>query len=160
MPRDPAPMRKKILLGAIVIFLGLQLIRPAPNRSVGPEPQSLAALYPPPPAVKHLLEVACYDCHSNNTRYPWYSQIQPSAWWLGTHIRDGKAELNFSEFGKYTSKRQARLLSAVSDEVTDHSMPLRSYTWIHQDARLNAAQIKLLSDWADGLQDEIASEKE
>jgi len=150
--------KKKIFLGLGLGFLALQFIRPAKNDSPA-GPDDLAAKYPPPPAVKQILETACYDCHSNRTRYPWYAQIQPVGWWLRSHINDGKEQLNFSEFGAYTEHRRAKKLLSVSDEVNDRSMPLPSYTWIHRDAKLTDAQIKTLADWAEALAEKIEPEK-
>lgn len=155
-------MRRVLRTTALVLagaLLAAQAVHPALNQSTGPEPQALAALHPPPPAVAGLLAEACYDCHSNHTRYPWYAHLQPSAWWLASHIRAGREALNFSTFGAYPPKRQGRLLTAVADEVGDGEMPLRSYTWMHPAARLTPAQRKQLADWADGLQEEIGDAK-
>ncbi len=151
-------MKKKILLGLVLVAGVIQFIRPEKN-DLPAGPNDLAKLYPPPPAVKQLLETACYDCHSNRTRYPWYAQVQPVGWWLASHINDAKAQLNFSEFGDYDEYHRVKKLQSVSDEVTDRSMPLKSYTWIHHDAKLTDTQIKLLSDWADALANKIDSEK-
>jgi hypothetical protein len=147
-------LKKKILLGALVAAVGVQFVRPAKNDSP-PGPGDLMAKYPPPPAVKQILETACYDCHSNRTRYPWYAQIQPLGWWLAKHINDGKDQLNFSEFTDYDEHRRAKKLQSLADEVNDHSMPLASYTWIHRDAKLSEAQIKTLADWAEALAEKI-----
>jgi hypothetical protein len=147
-------MLKKILLGLVLVAIAIQFIRPEKNDSpIGPE--DLAALYPPPPAVKQLLATACYDCHSNHTRYPWYAQVQPVGWWLASHINDAKDQLNLSEFGSYDEHRRAKKLQSLSDEVSGRTMPLKSYTWIHRDAKLTDAQIKLLADWAEELADKI-----
>ena len=147
-------LKKKILLGLVVIGISLQFVRPEKNDSPA-GPDDLAAKYPPPPAVKQILETACYDCHSNRTHYPWYAQIQPLGWWLAAHIDDGKRELNFSEFAGYDEHRRAKKLLSLADEVNDRSMPLASYTWIHRDAKLTAAQIKTLADWAEALSEKI-----
>jgi hypothetical protein len=109
-----------------------------------------------PADVQKILRRACYDCHSNATVYPWYAEIQPFGWWLTTHVNDGKRHLNFSEFGTYTLKRSVSKLEQISDEVSQHAMPLPSYTWVHSEARLTTTEIKQLTDWADALRDEIA----
>lgn len=140
-------MLKKILLVFVLLLIGIQFIRPTKNLSSAPTPNDLTAVHPAPPAVKQLLSAACYDCHSNNTRYPWYAEVQPLAWWLASHVSDGKAELNFSEFGTYPAKKAARKLEESIDEVAERKMPLPSYRLIHGDARLSDAQIKLLGDW-------------
>jgi hypothetical protein len=106
-----------------------------------------------------LLKVACYDCHSNSTIYPWYSRITPVNWWLYDHIKEGKRELNFSEFtGSY--KRKMRKLEETAEQTEKHEMPISSYLWLHKEARLNDAQRKLIADWANNarrqlLQDSI-----
>ena len=115
--------------------------------------------YPPPANVRQILVTSCYDCHSNTTRYPWYAQIQPLGWWLKSHIDDGKNELNFSEFADYSAKHKKEKLGSAQDEVRDKSMPLKSYLWIHRDARLTPEQIKALSDWFDTVIDKIDGER-
>lgn len=146
------------LLGIGVVIIALQFIRPTRNESPA-SPNDLIAMYAPPPEVKNLLLVACYDCHSNNTRYPWYAEIQPTGWWLAQHVADGKEHLNFSEFGAYPKFRQSQKLLEVADEVWDRSMPLDSYTWIHRDARFSEEQVELLIEWAEMLADEIEAEE-
>ena len=79
---------------------------------------------------------SCYDCHSNNTRYPWYVNIQPMGWVMARHIKKGKENLNFSEFGTYSKRKQANKLRAIATSIKDGSMPLSSYTIMHTDAKL------------------------
>ena len=142
-------MLKRISLGLLIILVALQFFRPARNFSAGPSPNDIAAQPSTPPEVRHLLETACYDCHSNHTRYPWYAQVQPIGWGLAYHIRSGKRHLNFSEFAAYPAKRAAARLDTAIDEVTDHGMPLFSYRLMHADARLTDEQIKRFTDWAE-----------
>lgn len=153
-------MLKKIFLVLGLLFVGIQFVRPAKNLSAAPNPNELTSRHPTPPEVKQLLSTACYDCHSNNTRYPWYAEIQPLGWWLASHVRDGKAELNFSEFGTYDRKKAARRLEMSIDEIDGKKMPLPSYLLTHPDARLSDAQIKLLSDWFDETREAILEETE
>lgn len=136
-------------------FVAAQFVRPSPNNGVPEGPQSLVVKEQVPPAVRATLQRACYDCHSNQTKYPWYAWVQPVAWWLNRHVVEGKADLNFSEFGAYEAKRAARKLQAISDAVQDKNMPLPSYLWVHSEAKLTAADIALLADWAEELGDEI-----
>jgi hypothetical protein len=105
--------------------------------------------------VKQLLHVGCYDCHSNNTRYPWYSEVQPFAWWIANHVRDGKRELNLSSFGDLSPKRKAGRLEEMVDQIASRKMPLPSYTLAHHDAKFTDAQIKLLTDWLEDLRDKV-----
>jgi len=153
--------KTKILLGLAVVFVALQAFRPARNISATAPftgKDDITVLYPPPPAARQILATACYDCHSNQTRYPWYAEVQPVAWWLASHITEAKGELNFAEFGTYPRKRQMKKLESLVDEVRDRTMPLKSYTFIHRDAKLTDAQITALSAWAESIQDKIAGE--
>lgn len=141
-------MIKKILLGVIVLLLAAQLVRPDRNSGSVDGPAFIGRQHPVPADVQAVLARACYDCHSNQTRYPWYANVQPVGWWLAWHVNDGKKHLNFSEFGSYTAKRQAKKLKEITEEVADNGMPLPSYTWTHRDAVLTDAEKKLLGDWA------------
>lgn len=150
-------MLKRIAYVVLAALLALQLIRPEPNVSAEqPGPDDFIARYAPPPDVRTVLERACYDCHSNRTRYPWYAHVQPVGWWLAAHIEDGKAELNFSEFGRYSPREQGRKLNAISSELVDGTMPLPSYTWGHREAQLSAGQVDAVTAWMDDLYDRLA----
>lgn len=144
-----------VCLGLIVI----QFFHPEKNLSPGPiPPEDLRVLHPMPAPVRKHLEVGCYDCHSNNTSYPWYSQVQPIAWWLDYHIRDGKHELNLSNFGRYSTKRQVDKLDSIIDELNEHAMPLRSYTWMHREAKFTDVERQAIVDWAQALRDKLADD--
>ena len=90
--------------------------------------------------MAQLIKTSCYDCHSNETKYPWYTNIQPVAWFLQNHIEDGRKHLNFSTFATYEPKRQARKLSEAAEEIEQGEMPLDSYVLIHTNANLSAEQ--------------------
>ena len=153
-------MVKKTLIGLALVFVAIQFIRPEKNISAAPPGKDdFIVRLAPPPEVKRMLEVACYDCHSDNTRYPWYAEIQPSAWWLKSHIDEGRDNFNFSGFGAYSAKKQAKKLDALIDVISDHSMPLKSYTWIHRDAIFNDSQTKTLTTWLESVRDKLADEK-
>ena len=151
-------MIKRVLLAFFVLLIIAQFFRSEKNLGATGGPNDLTVKYAVPGPVKDLLQRACYDCHSNRTRYPWYSEIQPVGWWLAKHVSDGKNNLNFSEFGAYPTKRMVTRLEQISEDVSEKAMPLPSYTWAHRDARLTADEIKLLTDWAESLHDEIAPE--
>lgn len=152
-------MKKKIFLGLVVVFLAIQAVRPAKNQSAPVAfagKDDITALYPPSAEVRQILQKSCYDCHSNRTEYPWYAEVEPVGWWLGNHIKEGKKELNFSEFGTYSAKRKVKKLEAICDEVKDRGMPLTSYTLIHRSAKLSDAQIAAMCQWSESIQDKIA----
>lgn len=148
-------MRKKLLFAFLFLFVVAQLIRPAKNLNAHPQPDDIFAQQPASDEVRVLIEHSCYDCHSNNTRYPWYAEIQPVGWWLADHIKEGKAHVNFSEFGRYDAKRAARKLEQSSESIDDGSMPLASYSLIHRDARFTTEQKKKIMDWLDGIQERL-----
>lgn len=152
-------MRKVLLITIAVPVLalaGAQFIRPELNLTTNPQPDAIGRAYTVPGPVADILKRACLDCHSNNTYYPWYSNIQPLGWWLRDHISDGKDELNFDEFASYSPKKQFRKSEEVWEEVEKDAMPLPSYTWVHRDAVLTAAEKDQLKQWVAGLKKEIS----
>lgn len=149
-------MLKKIIIGLLVVFVGLQFARPEKNLSAVPAKTDLLVLHPAPAEVKNLLTIGCYDCHSDNTRYPWYAEIQPLAWWLAKHVTEGKRELNLSYFGELTTKRKATKLDDMIDLIISRKMPLASYTLVHRDARFTDAQVKAITSWLEVVRDKVA----
>jgi len=140
--------RSILLLSLLVLFIGIQFIRPARNEGEIYGPAHISKSLPVPENIETTLKAACYDCHSNRTVYPWYAGIQPAAWWLANHVEEGKEELNFSEFTAYSPKRQRHKLEEVAEMVREHEMPLKSYELLHPVAVLSAEQITELSNWA------------
>src|SRR5436190_13044866 len=128
---------KKILAGLLILFILIQFIQPAHNKSEESLSTDLSKTINVPDNIQSILQNTCYDCHSNNTNYPWYSRIQPFGWLLAGHIRKGKAELNFNEFGSYSMRRQISKLNEIANSIKDGTMPLSSYTMIHKYARLS-----------------------
>ncbi len=146
---------RKILLVILVAFIAIQFIQPARNQSGQVLSTDIAMAYQIPDTVQAILKLACYDCHSNNTRYPWYTYVQPVGWLLANHIRDGKEELNFSEFGSYSNRRKQSKLKSIQSQVRDGDMPLYSYTLLHNKARLTDEQKQFIIDWAQKMKDSL-----
>lgn len=144
---------KKIILVLLVVLIIIQFFHPSKNESNATSPSDIAAVYGVPPEIDTILKKACNDCHSNNTRYPWYNNIQPVAWWLDDHIREGKRGLNFDEFGTYRISKQYHRMDDIKDEVKKGDMPLGSYTLIHTDAKLTDNEKNALYKWADAIRD-------
>ena len=142
-------MLKKIFYVIIAILVIIQFIKPKRNLSAGPYPNDITTKFAMSDNVSASLKTACYDCHSNNTVYPWYANVQPVAWWLAIHVNDGKKHLNFNEFTTYNEKRQRKKLDEISESVTEGWMPLGSYTWIHKDAILTVQQKEAIKKWCD-----------
>lgn len=139
----------------LLAFIVIQFIRPAKNKSEAVQANHISKAFPVPDSVHSILKTACYDCHSNNTNYPWYSYVQPVAWWLDDHIKHGKKELNFDSFASYKPRRQFRKLEEINSEVKENKMPLDSYTYIHKDAVLTDAQKLLIANWTLACQDSL-----
>jgi len=148
-------MLKKSLLVLLFIFVVIQFFRPAKNVAAGDQPQALKKRYAIPANVEASLQKACYDCHSNNTRYPWYAEVQPVAWYLADHVKEGKAELNFDEFLSYPARKQDHKLEEVIETQEEGTMPLSSYIAIHADANLTPKQKQEIIDWVNQTRKEI-----
>ena len=146
---------RRTLQVLIVVFIIIQFFRPAKNRSEGISTNDITKLYAVPADVLSILKASCYNCHSNNTVYPWYYYIQPVAWWLNSHIQDGKKGLNFSEFASYRIGKQYRRLDDINKQIKEDEMPLDSYLWIHTNAKLSDRQKLSIKNWADALRDSI-----
>lgn len=137
-----------ILIVLLIALIVIQFFRPAKNTEVEIAANQLTAVQNVPENVQQILKVSCYDCHSNTTRYPWYSNIQPVAWFLNDHVTEGKKELNFSEFATYPAYRRYKKFKEIQKQVKEDEMPLYSYTIPHRDAVLSAGQKENLIDWA------------
>ena len=138
----------KIIIGVLIILILIQFIRPARNNGNAFGRNDFSHEVTVPDSVMKILKHSCFDCHSNKTVYPWYSEINPVGWWLNHHINEGKDELNFSEFASYSPTRKQKKLEKIADEVKEGKMPLESYTWIHKDAILTEQQIAAIVNWA------------
>lgn len=131
----------------VAIVLVIQVIPVERNVSTVPPGQSFERTEKVPANVAAILKVSCYDCHSNNTRYPWYSELQPGAWLMARHIKKGKEELNFDEFDDYSKRRKKAKIKSVISQIEKEEMPLKSYRMMHGNARLSADEKKELLDF-------------
>ena len=146
---------KRIGLAILVVLVGIQFISTRTNQSSEVPSTDFILTYKVPDEVGQTLHTSCYNCHSNNTNYPWYSHVQPVGWFLENHIKKGKAELNFNEFGSYSVRKQKSKLKSMASQIEQDEMPLPSYTLIHRDARLTPESKKLLVDYLNALQDSL-----
>ena len=109
-----------------ILFIVLQFIRPVQNKNGLVLSTDISKVIIIPDTVRTLLKDACFDCHSNNTDYPWYSNIQPMGWLIAYHIKEGKNQLNFSDFGNYSQRRQLSKLDGIANCLKDDIMHLIS----------------------------------
>lgn len=147
---------KNIVLVLFIVAIAIQLIQPAPNKNGLVLETDINKVVEMPKNIEGILKTSCYDCHSNNTDYPWYSKIQPGGWWMASHIKKGKEELNFSEFGSYSNRRQQSKLKSIIDAMDDGTMPIPAYTWIHKNAILSNGDKMKLTKWASSIKDSLA----
>ncbi len=149
---------KKVIGSISILFIGMQFIQPAHNSNGQVLDTDISRLVPVPDSVHSLLNAACYDCHSNNTRYPWYSNIQPMGWLMASHIKNGKAMFNWSEFGSNSRRKQISKMTDALHSIQDNSMPLSSYALLHEEAKLSAEQKLMLGSWMQQIIDSLSSE--
>ena len=149
---------KKIITALCVVFIAIQFIQPARNKSGQVLPAGFGTIYQVPANLERILQNACYDCHSNNTSYPWYSNIQPMAWMMARHIKNGKEKLNFSGFGNNTTRKQISKLKGIANQIKDDEMPLSSYKMMHKKANLSKEEKILIMDWMNKTADSLAKQ--
>ena len=154
-------MRKVLkTLGWVLLigFIVLQFFRPAKNVQAGVQAHHISTKFSIPADVNTILEKACNDCHSNNTSYPWYYNIQPVGIWMNNHVIEGKKGLNFSEYTNRRLRYQYHKMEEVVELVNEGAMPLDSYTWTHKDARLTPDEKTKVVNWAESIMDTLEAQ--
>ena len=136
---------RKILL-VVIALMGIASILTAPHTSEKAGAPLLAGAHIPD-AVRVTIERSCRDCHSEATRFPWYSYIAPVSWLIESDVNQGREHLNLSHWNEYSLVRRERCLSEIANQIQDGGMPLSSYTWIHRDAVLSPADIDAIFAW-------------
>jgi len=142
---------KKVALGLLAVLVMIQFIRPERNQSATLSENDISKVYAMPDNIHRFLVKKCYDCHSNNTTYPWYANVQPVGWWLNHHVEEGKEHLDFSEFKTYSPKRAAHKLEELGEVLLEGEMPLESYTLVHRDAVVTAEEVTMVTNWITSL---------
>ena len=127
-----------------VIFIALQAI--PVDRSNPP----VVADFDGPAEIKSIMVAKCYDCHSNETKWLWYSYVAPVSWWVSDHVMEGRKELNFSHWGEYSDDKKEEKIGEIYDEILDEFMPLPSYLIMHAEAKVTAEEFALIEQWLDG----------
>ncbi|MCM3871699.1 MAG: heme-binding domain-containing protein [Pyrinomonadaceae bacterium] len=138
---------KWIAVLVVVVLIGLQFVRPArTNPQVDPS-QTIHACLQVTPQVAAILDRSCQDCHSNTSRWPWYSNVAPVSWFVIDHVNHGRSHLNLSEWGSMDDRKASKKLEEICEEVQDGEMPLESYTYVHRSAKLSPEDVKTLCEW-------------
>jgi hypothetical protein len=147
-------MIKKILLYGVIVLLFIQLIKiDTENPPVNKEIDYNVVTHTTP-EIKKILKKSCYDCHSNEVKYPWYSNIAPISWFIKEHVNQGKEYVNFSEYGKYNIYQKEHINSALYRVIENKYMPLKSYLWVHKEAVLSEQENTILIHWFESLRSE------
>lgn len=146
---------KILILVLITGFVGIQFVPTSPNQNTVILSTDITKTFNVPDNIQILLKKSCYDCHSNNTNYPWYNKVQPLGWLLENHVRQGKEELNFSEFGAYSKRRQKSKLKSIVSQIRDGEMPLSSYSLLHREAELSEVGKKEITTWINKMIDNL-----
>jgi hypothetical protein len=142
-------------LVVLVAFVGIQFVPTERNQNDTIPATDFMMVNVVPNNIQDKLQGSCYDCHSNNTKYPWYNKVQPVAWFLENHIKEGKAELNFSEWDTYSSRRKTSKLRSIIKQIESSEMPLDSYTMIHRDASFSDQDKQMVIQWVTNLKDSL-----
>ncbi len=145
-----------IIIAAIILaFIIIQFFQPAKNSAKASTDNEIIFRLQIPINVKKNIVNACYDCHSNNTRYPLYAKIAPISWLLNNDIKEAKVKMNFSEWGQYDKMKQLKLLTDICDELTAGEMPLKAYVFMHSNAKLNPDQVNEICKWTEDAGEEV-----
>jgi len=138
---------KKNSLGVVLILIAMQFYSPTKNISPGNHTQIFIKETNPSPNLKALFETSCYDCHSNNTVYPWYNNIAPISYWIDSHVKDGKKNLNFSVWQNYSLDKKDHLLDEIEKMVVQAEMPLTEYTYLHGNSKITDKEVVEIIAW-------------
>lgn len=141
----------------VCLFVAAQFSRPARTNPAVDQSLALQVHMQVSPEVGAILDRSCGDCHSNKTRWPWYSNVAPVSWFVIDHVDHGRSHLNFSEWGRFNQREAQEMLSQICREVKSGNMPLSSYTPLHPGSKLSTNDVKMLCDWANAESSRIAA---
>lgn len=130
-------LASKILIGLLAILVLIQFIRIDKTNPESPAGQDFRVVEGAPENVSSIMERACFDCHSHQTKWPWYANVAPVSWFVGKHVREGREELNFSAWGTYSDKRRHHKMEECMEEVGEGEMPLQGYVVWHNEALIS-----------------------
>ena len=143
--------RVRTIRNAALVLIGgaclIQLVRPARTNPPTDPGRTLASVTRAPVEVRSVLERACRDCHSNDTRWPWYSNVAPVSWFVIDHVNHGRSHFNYSDWAQYKKADAEKLIKDSCEFARDGSMPLPEYVHMHSDTRLSAEDIEALCSW-------------
>ena len=133
-------MKSKIIKILLVVFIAMQAFRIDKTNPQAAKELDFISINKPSKDITQLLKASCYDCHSNESKYPWYSNVAPVSWFLKHHIDEAREEVNFSEWGSFSEKRKAKKMEEIIEEVEEGEMPMTPYVMMHSEAKMSKAQ--------------------
>jgi len=153
---------KRILIALVLLFLVIQVVRPdrfldQANPAADPS-RTVHAVLAVPPEVGSILQRSCSDCHSHQTRWPWYSQVAPVSWLLADHVKHARSHVNLSDWAQYDAEKASDKLEEMCEEVSEGAMPLPSYLWLHRDAALSPQDVRTLCEWTESTRQRLAQQ--
>jgi hypothetical protein len=148
---------KWLFLIVVVLLVAAQFVRPAKTNPAADPSLSIESQAQVTPAVASIFDRSCNDCHSNKTRWPWYSNVAPVSWFVIDHVNEGRGDMNLSEWGKLDRNRQRHRLEDMCEMVESGEMPLSTYTPLHPGSKLSQADVKALCDWSSSERQRLAS---
>jgi hypothetical protein len=151
---------KRVMIGVAVLLVAIQFIRPEKPHAEEHLKKNIRAFVKMEDTIYKTLIRSCGDCHSNTTKWPWYSEIAPFSWVVTGDVENGRRHLNFSEWGNYTPKKMSKKLNQIAEVMADSSMPLASYVLMHKEAKLSSAEMKMLEEWAEEEADKFRETEE
>ncbi|MCA1815722.1 MAG: heme-binding domain-containing protein [Acidobacteria bacterium] len=146
---------KWVVVAFAVAFVCAQFYRPAMTNAAVDPSRTVEARLRVTPEVQSILKRSCNDCHTNQTRFPWYSKVAPASWLLAQDIREGRDHLNFSDWASYDEEEQDLLLQNICRITKRGAMPLGNYLYIHHDAKLAEADVTTLCNWTNAERDRL-----
>jgi hypothetical protein len=142
---------KIILIAIIVALVIIQFFRPERFTTPDITDNHITKKLSVPENVQSILKRSCYDCHSNHTVWPWYTNVAPISWLVADDVKKGRSKMNFSEWGKLSASKQQKKLTEICDLVSEDEMPLKNYLLIHSDAKLSPQDKEVLCRWVKSL---------
>ena len=136
-------------LAALAAAFIIQLARPARTNPPTDPARTLTARMHLPPGADAVLTRACRDCHSHETRWPWYSNVAPISWFVIDHVNHGRQHFNYSDWAQYDADQRAKILKDICGTVREGEMPMTTYLWLHRDARVTEAEVATLCGWTE-----------
>jgi hypothetical protein len=146
---------KWVVIAVALVFVGAQFVPTGMSNPPFDQSRTLEAHLHVTPEVETILARSCNDCHTQQTRYPWYSRVAPFSWLLANHIREGRDHLNFSNWAGYDAEEQDLNLQNICRLTKRGAMPVNSYLYIHRDAKLSDADVQTLCNWTNAERDKL-----